>query len=94
MTFDEAYAQVSCMKLTLTSLLKSDRRSTEGELGIKDMPFRQLQGTSVIQFADCVQNHGGVINFGQVYDIMSTDRYKMLPVPFRLKQEAVVPYAM
>jgi len=94
MTFDEAYAQVSGMKLTLTTLLKSDRRSTEGELGIKDLPFRQLQGTYMIQFADCVQNHEGVINFEQLCDIMSSGRYRMLPVPFRLKQTPAVPYTM
>ena len=99
LTFDEACAHVTGLKLQgpETRPIKSDR--TLGDIGIGDLPVRQLDSSStkVEQFADCLMYHHLDVTdgmFENIYKVCYQGKYAQLPEPFSLKKEPMVPYTL
>lgn len=99
LTYDEACAHVSGLKLQgpENKPMKSDRGV--GDVRICDLPIRHLDESSgkVEQFADVLLAKRVTITtgcFDNIYNLCAADKYGQLPAPFGLAKLPNVPFTM
>lgn len=99
LTYDEACAHVSGLKLQgpENKPMKSDRGV--GDVRICDLPIRHLDESSgkVEQFADVLLAKRATITtgcFDNIYNLCAADKYGQLPAPFGLAKLPNVPFTM
>ena len=82
----EACQQVAGLKLTpLRSPIKTDRCTIKGKIAICGLPIRNVSGSTVVQFGDCMRDYDAGFDFKEMMELVGSGRYKDLPEALSLK---------